>query len=241
MVPTGLFVTGTRQVRCARCKYECLAKTPNSIDVVAPPSVTAPPLKAQPPQPAPEKKIAPEPAATGAPAEDKPAEKLITNLPAVIRTFNWKQYLVWAAALFALLCFILAWPVLDRRQIVKAFPSLRGLYEVTGLSVPKTGEGLVFDKVSSELRYDSGTMKLFVDGVIRNTTQETQFIPDIRASARAADQSAIQSWWVDAPAVTIEAGGEVPFHTEIGATTQKTIEDVYLEFTPRDEKHDAAQ
>jgi predicted Zn finger-like uncharacterized protein len=282
MVPNGLFAAGTRQVRCARCKHEWQAKTPNNIDVVLPPApvVVAPPppppkaeapppppkveeasrppppvppkLEKSPPpmkkpdaaKPAPEKKPEEKPAASEAPAQhaaEDTTPKFITNLPVIIKKINWKKNAAKAAAGFAIIFVLLAWPVLDREPIVKAFPSLRGFYESFGLSIPKTGAGLIFDKVSSELRYDSGTMKLFVDGVIHNSTSETQFIPDIKAAARGADQSVIQSWWVDAPAVTIPGGGEVPFHTEIGATTQRTIEDVYLEFTARDEKHDAAQ
>lgn len=216
MVPTGLFAQGGRQVRCARCRHEWRSEPPNNIDVVAPPSV--------PPVPAP-------------PSPEKIAHGSTPNLPALIQKFNWKKTGGYVGSGIALLLLILlAWLLFDRQNVVKNHPDLRPLYDGMGLGIPHTGQGLVFDKVSSELRYDSGAMKLSVDGVIHNTTDDIQSIPDIKADARGADQAVIQSWWVDAPAATIPAGGEVPFHTEIGATTQHTIEDVYLEFTPREDK-----
>jgi len=142
-----------------------------------------------------------------------------------------------------IILFILAllWPILDRQPIVKAIPQLRGLYEALDLHIKRTGEGLVFDQVKSELKYDGGTMWLFIDGVIHNATPELQLIPDIKARALGPDRHIIQSWWVEPPAATIAPGGEVPFHTQIAAPMQRTIESVYLEFYARDEKSDVDQ
>ena len=124
---------------------------------------------------------------------------------------------------------------MDRDVIIKAFPGLRDFYEYLGLHVEHSGAGLMFDHVKSELKYDGGTMKLYVEGVVHNTTSETQFIPDIKARALGPDRRIIQSWWVEAPAATVAAGGDVPFHTEIASPMRRTIEDVYLEFYSRDE------
>jgi hypothetical protein len=126
-----------------------------------------------------------------------------------------------------------------RNAIVKTLPVFRGFYTTFGANVPQKWEGLVFDNVKSELKYDSGTMKLFVDGVISNTTEKTKDIPDIKARALGADGSTIQSWWVDAPAPTIDASGSIPFHTEVATPMERTIEDVYLEFISRGEKGNA--
>jgi hypothetical protein len=89
------------------------------------------------------------------------------------------------------------------------------------------------------LRYDSGTMRLYVDGAIRNASEEKKIVPDIKAQALGADKSIIQSWLIDAPAATIEPWSMVPFHTDVATPMERTIEDVYLEFTSRKEKGNA--
>ena len=153
-----------------------------------------------------------------------------------------KTFPKWAWVTFAiafLAALFLIGSIWGRQSIVKTLPGLRGSYNAVGLSVLPEWEGLIFDEVKSELRYDSGTMRLFVEGAIRNASDERKNIPDIRARALAADQSVIQSWLIDAPAATIEPWGMVPFHTDVATPMERTIEDVYLEFTPRKEKKDA--
>jgi len=226
LTPPGLFAHGARQVRCARCKHEWHATLPTTIDVfVAPPAVEA---EVTPPSPL-------------STSPQNPMARVIPNLPAVIRNSQIKKYLLRAAGIFCAAVVLLAWPILDRQPIIKAFPSLRLFYSGLGLHVPHSGEGLIFDQVKSEIRYDSGTMKLYIDGVVHNTTPDTQLIPDIRARALGPDRHIIQSWWVEAPAATVSAGGDVPFHTEIVSTMQQTTEDVYLEFYSRDEQSDVSK
>jgi hypothetical protein len=149
--------------------------------------------------------------------------------------------LIVIAKVSLLLLVIVVWPVLDRQQIAEVIPALKGAYEFLGLPINHTGAGLVFNQVKSEIKYDSGMMRLVVDGIVHNTTDDMQIIPDIKARALGPDSHIIQSWWVPAPAATVAAGGDVPFHTEVNASTQKTIDDVYLEFYPQDEKGNAAQ
>ncbi|MDR3449248.1 MAG: hypothetical protein P4M15_05800 [Alphaproteobacteria bacterium] len=169
------------------------------------------------------------------------ADSVVANLPMVVHHLKWKRYVYRIIGGIAILAALISWPILARQQITEVMPSLRGFYENLGLDIAHSGSGLIFDQVKSELRYDGGTMRLYVDGVIHNTTPEAQLIPDIKANALGPDSHVIQSWWVDAPAATVDAGGEVPFHTEINATMTQTIASVYLEFHARDEKAGAAE
>jgi hypothetical protein len=166
-----------------------------------------------------------------------PVEGPTANLPAIIEKSNGRhrklfQIFGWLVLVVA----ALAWPIFDRNPIVKVLPGLRVVYEELGLKLSNSWDGLIFDQVKSELRYDSGTMKLYVDGVIHNTTTEVQFIPAIRARALGPDRRIVQSWSIDPPQETIPAGADVPFHTEIAAPMEHTIENVYLEFYAREVK-----
>jgi predicted Zn finger-like uncharacterized protein len=219
LVQAAVFAQGGRQVRCARCKHAWHATLPTTVDVFVASEAT------------PEAPLSP------------PSDSLTVsaNLPAVIANPLWKK-LTLRVVLWTLLAVgAVLWPILDRDPIVKAFPILRGTYETLHLHVKRSGDGLIFDQVKSELRYDGGTMWLFVDGVIVNTTSEVKLLPDIKARAIGPDRHIIQSWWVEAPTATIAPGGEVPFHTQVAASMQRTIESVYLEFYAREEKGDVDQ
>ncbi|MDE2029897.1 MAG: zinc-ribbon domain-containing protein [Alphaproteobacteria bacterium] len=220
LLQIGLFAQGGRQVRCARCKYSWHATLPTNMDVFAAPE---PPAQAS------------KPVFSSSPASPPlgsaaPEHSFSANLPAVIKKKGWREKGVLALKILAVLVLAVLWPVFAREDIVKTFPSLRGVYEAAGLQVGRAGLGLKFEKVKSELKYDSGTMRLFVTGVVHNTTGETQFVPDIKARALAPDGSIVQSWWVAAPAPTIQGGAGVPFHTAVNAPMNKTIENVFLEF-----------
>ncbi len=175
------------------------------------------------------------------PPESASKPEVVPNLPAVIKNWHLQKTLLRLAGYMVLACALVAWPISARQPIVKVFPGLRGLYDFVGLHVAPAWEGLMFTQVKSELKYDSGTMKLYVDGVIHNSTPEVQLIPDIKARARGPDRRIIQSWWVQSPAATIDAEGDVPFHTEVASPMEHTIEDVYLEFYSRDEKTDVGK
>lgn len=258
LVQIGLFAQGGRSVRCARCKNQWHFSLPTNIDVVAPKptpaEIFASMRKEEPAQPpSSTEKIEAAFADLRAGVRAQAAEQAATeaaqtaNLPAVRRRFNFrlpdlgklnlKKHALTAVKIVLVLVFLLAWPVLARDAVVRAVPGLHGLYEFVGLHIKQTGEGLGFRDVHSELRYDSGVMRLYVDGKIYNSTDEVQLIPDILAKALGADHSVIQSWWIAPPKPTIPVGGELPFHTEINVTSQQTIVDLYLEFKEHEESH----
>ena len=234
LVQIGLFAQGGRRVRCARCKHEWHAVLPTSIDVVIPPAdftsisdYTFSSASASPPM------------GDKSKSQTK-ASGSTPNLPAVIKKWNFRKglrlflYAVLASALIAL-------PILEHEPIVKTFPILRGFYDFLGVPLSPIWDGLVFNEVKSELKYDSGTMKLCVDGKIHNLTTDEQLIPDIKARALGPDGVTIQSWSVDAPAATIDPNGDIPFHTEVASPMEHTIEDVNLEFYLRDKKANVSE
>lgn len=243
MVQIGLFTSGGRRVRCARCGHEWHATLSTKTDVFvslpeAPPVVV--PVEAQAVTQTHASFASASATAIGGAASILKRE-VVANLPAVVKEWNWKRFLLRGLGYATFAILLVAWPIYDRQPIVKAFPALRGIYESLGAHIPHSGVGLTFDQVKSELRYDGGTMRLYVDGVVHNSTAEIQFIPDIKARAIGPDQRIIQSWWVPAPAATVDAGGDAPFHTEVSAPMQRTIADVYLEFYAQDEKTDVSQ
>jgi len=260
VVQVALFAQGGRQVRCARCKKEWHAVLPSHIEVFAPlPEAAASP--ALPPFLS---------SSPSSPMANVTSGLPTPNLPAVIKRVHWRETFYvflektaffWGEAkpfckigaeiafqgfIIALkiaipIAIVLAWPIMDRQQIVRVIPESRGIYESLGFYINHSGGGLIFDQVKSELKYDGGTMRLYVDGLIHNDTPEMQIIPDIKARAIGPDNRIIQSWWVPAPAATVEARSDIPFHTEVNAPMKRTISDVYLEFYNQDEKNGVSQ
>ena len=256
VVPIGAFAAGGRKVRCARCRNEWVAALPTRIDVFAP--APAPQIRSEPAEAA----RAPIPPPIPEEARQEPAQ-VSGKLPALIKKFslsavfkhidfktllaelttavNWKKVILRAIICVILAVLFVVWPIMDRDNIVKAMPALRDLYESWGFYIAHSGQGLVFNEVKSELKYDAGTMRLYINGVIHNNTNETQLVPDIKARAIGPDQHIIQSWWVPAPAATVGARSDLPFHTEIATPMRHTIDNVYLESYAKDEKGDVAE
>ncbi len=225
LVQIALFAQGGRRVRCAKCKHEWLVNLPTSIDIIMPPD----PPKAQ------EESFSESPF-TGQEGIAPPPlpEGETPNLPAVFDKWRNAKKIARIVS-YILFAALVAYSVVKRQDIAKSFPILRAAYDTLGFRAGPSWDGLVFSDVKSELRYDSGTMKLFVDGIIRNTTSEVQKIPSIKARARGADGSVIQSWSLDPPAATIDPDASVAFHTEVATPMEHTIEDVNLEFYHRDD------
>ncbi|MGB9152593.1 MAG: hypothetical protein WCD70_05850 [Alphaproteobacteria bacterium] len=183
---------------------------------------------------------APVPPPIGAPPQQE-ASSPIANLPAVIAKYNWKKIALCIGIGIGLAGLILTWLILARDPIMRAIPGTRDFYEVFGLYAQRSGHGLAFGQVKSELRYDGGTMRLYVDGIIHNSTDEAQLVPDIKAHAIGPDQLTIQSWWIPAPAATVDAGSDIPFHTEVSTPMKHTIENVTLEFDSQGDKDNVNQ
>jgi predicted Zn finger-like uncharacterized protein len=143
----------------------------------------------------------------------------------------WIQVMIGVVALAAMLIF-------GRQTIAKLVPETRPLYAALGLHIHVSGEGLKFQDVKSELRYDSGIMRLFIDGAIFNETQKSLIIPDVIAKAVGPDRTVAQSWILAIPMSTLGPGETVAFHGAINASSKQMIESVNLQFVEPDEKKD---
>lgn len=143
-------------------------------------------------------------------------------LPPIVKRI-FKKVLIAVAGLFVL------WFIFNRHNIAKDLAFLEPFYDMIGLHIYHTGEGLHIESVRSELVYEDGIMKLSVTGRINNTTKKTQQIPALRASAIASDGHVMQDWQIDAPAAKVAPGEEVPFHSSINSP-KGTVVDINLNF-----------
>ncbi len=207
LVPANIFAAGPRAVRCAKCKHNWKAAPDKNIDVVAALEEGLPP---------PPDEAAPIPEGSNLPAlTKKRMSPIIHNTIFII-----------AGAMFAL---ALVWLILDRQHIAKRWSSMEPLYNAVGLYIYYPGDGLEFDQVRSELRYDGGITKLILDGKIENKTKKNQKVPDIIAEAIGPDGAVIQSWQIDAPKATLGGEEEVGFSSLINAP-KGTVVNVTLNF-----------
>lgn len=230
LVRMGLFAEGPRRVRCGRCRHEWRAEAPGSAEVLAGMTSVATPIPTE---------ERGEPAQTEGSVFPDAVENL-TNETAwglfleIVGKVN-KKALVSGVLVFLVFGFSLV-SLIQWRSVIKKHPALAGYYEILGLSEHPEWEGLVFQEVKSELKFDGGGLKLFVDGEIQNNASKTKTLPDIKAHALGVDKSVIQSWWIEAPVATIEAGKKAAFHTNVVVALDRTIADVSLEFLPKKEE-----
>lgn len=207
LVAADIFGAGPRQVRCGRCAHEWQGHNPEEVI-----EDRAPPL------PLPTSGPVRKPFARGA----MPLMRHITPPP------RFQRYIrIGVPSAFGAL--LLLWFFLDKQDIALAWPPMEHVYNTVGLTIHHYGEGVVFANVRSELRYDSGIMKLVVEGKLDNGTPYVQEIPNILASAIGSDGEVMQSWQIDAPAVKVQPGQAVPFQSSINAP-RGTVADVTLKF-----------
>jgi predicted Zn finger-like uncharacterized protein len=210
LIPASAFAGGARQVRCAKCSHSWQAEPPKELDLVQ--THTLEPVT----------------------IERRPIPQG-SNLPAVIKEPmpKWLSFAIISASFFAILA-LLGWLILVRGSIVKIWPAMETVYDHVGLHVFYVGEGLNLTNVRSELRYEDGIMKLYVEGNIVNTTEKIQKIPNLNASAIGSDGENMQSWQIDAPAATLEPKGTLPFTSSINGP-KGTVVNVNLNFIePKD-------
>lgn len=195
-------------MRCARCKHGWKASPPNEIDVVAPP--------------------APEP--TPIPKTTTPIPEG-SNLPTLVKKSFLPdlRYVIWATPVICLLV-LLVWFIVDRQHIARHWTFLEPAYNAIGLYIYYPGDGLEFDDVRSELKFDGGITKLVLDGKIKNKTKSIQKVPNIVADALGSDGMSIQSWQIDAPKATLGPEEEVTFSSSMNAP-KGTVVNVTLNFT----------
>ncbi|MBV8547902.1 MAG: zinc-ribbon domain-containing protein [Alphaproteobacteria bacterium] len=232
LVSASLFAFGPRMVRCARCRHSWQADMPSNIDVFMRP----PPPMAEPEPPV----SAPEPAQPDSPTplpqvaekttdEGKSAPKHTIKLPALTHvhlSLAKKISIIAGVVLGTALALTL---ILARQTIAKNVPFMEPIYNAIGLHIVYLGEGLDITDVRSELTYDSGIMRLMIDGKIVNNIPRIHKIPPIIALATGADGLVIQRWQIDPPKATLDPLASVAFHSEINAPPM-TVVHVNLNF-----------
>ncbi|MDD3029091.1 MAG: zinc-ribbon domain-containing protein [Alphaproteobacteria bacterium] len=253
LVQIGLFAQGGRRVRCARCKHVWPVTLSNAIDVVEVPpdfSLRRPEMERDvsglssmpPPPPFLRKKTdsadSKTDSSSDSPSESKDRSPLpspasppgAVALPAVVaqKSFVGNAVVLLCGVLVGIVLVLIL--MLGLHALSEASFGSGAFSSVVDLPDKPSRGGLVFGDVKSELRYDSGTMKLFVDGVIKNTGRFSKDIPAVRAQALSVDGAVIKTWWINIKAQKVRAGETVRFHTEIPAPMERTIEDVFLEF-----------
>lgn len=207
LVQAHLFTAGPRQVHCARCNHGWKAEPPREIDVVGVP----------PPEPAPiPEHVAPIPRGSNLPVL---AQKSMSPI---------LHHSLWIATA-ALLAAVLIWLILDRQNIAHRWTFMEPLYNAVDLYIYYPGDGLEFDQVRSELKFDSGITKLVLEGKIKNRTKKNQKVPNIIASALGPDGRIIQSWQIDAPKATLVPEEGASFASSINAP-KGTVVNVTLNF-----------
>ncbi len=215
LVPATAFTAGPRQVRCARCGHSWLADLPQEVSAaltVAGTSTHSPTSFTEPP-------FVTVPIPEG------------SNLPALWKDPKWhKAKLGIIIGLSLIGVCLLSWLILDRQAIAFRLPIMERIYNAVGLTISHVEGGLSLQQVRSEQKYDSGAMRLVIDGEIHNDDQSPKKVPDIQASAIGPDGKVMQSWRIPAPVATLKPGAKEPFQSVID-TPEGTVVEINLSFT----------
>ncbi len=196
LVQANIFASGPRTVRCAKCKHSWKAEAPFTITPI--------PIEDNPPPEPPPEKAAPIPAGSNLPVIRD------NSLPPSVLHAIWG---IWGVSIVVLML----WLIVDRQHIAHRWPATETIYDAIHLPIYYPGDGLEFDGVRSELKYDAGINKLILNGKIHNNTDKNHKVPNILAEAISSDGQIIQSWQIDAPAATLAPQQEVAFSSEMNA------------------------
>lgn len=236
LVSASLFAYGPRMVRCAKCRHTWQMDTPSNIDVFVspvpematpeppPPSPVDPPAE---PTAPPASDSLPVPVNTGKTKPEKKGEPFKFLIVAASHLSLAKKISIVGGVVFGTALALTL--ILARQQIAKNMPFMEPFYNAIGLHIIYLGEGLDITNVRSELTYDSGIMRLTIDGKIVNNIPKIHKILPIIALATGADGLVIQRWQIDPPTPTLDPLASVAFHSEINAPPM-TVVHVNLNF-----------
>lgn len=91
------------------------------------------------------------------------------------------------------------------------------------------GDGFSLQQVRSERRFETGAMRLFVEGEVHNDNPETKPVPDIMVVAIGSNGSKIESWRIPAPVATLSAGADASFKFST-LSPESTVVEINLSF-----------
>ena len=178
--------------------------------------------------------IMPRPKA-GAPEPIDPAQLNRTRRAFARRQYRMSQALPIArvrrtarlAAVVALAA-LLATGFFLRTELVRAWPSLAGVYAAIGL--PVNVVGLSFENARNVMSYRDGRQVMLITARIRSTASRGTIVPPVLISLIDADGRSLYEWTVDARAREMQPGDVVDFSTEVSSPPPGVVT-VRLTFT----------
>lgn len=124
--------------------------------------------------------------------------------------------------------------VLFRENVVRAVPSLAGLYELAGFEV--NVRGFEFDSLTTTYDDEGGQMVVVVDGLIRNISGETLPMSRLRLALVEAGGSELRSWTIAPPRATVGPREVVAFRAR-SVNPPREATSVAVRFVvPRDQR-----
>jgi predicted Zn finger-like uncharacterized protein len=123
--------------------------------------------------------------------------------------------------------------VLMREPIVRAAPSMAGLYSSVGLDVNL--RGLEFHDLRTFQEYENGGVVLIVEGIITNTRRRSTHVPALQLALRSSDAQDIYTWTVEPRVRRLPAGQNLRFSTRV-TSPPEIATDVHVNFVDRNNK-----
>ena len=139
--------------------------------------------------------------------------------------------LVWAG-LFVLLLLVAGGAVVERQRITALWPPAAELYEMAGLEVAPSSEGLALRNVHSASERSDGGIVIVIKGEVFNASGRARLVPALRAELRNANEQVLRSWTI-APAKERLAPGESTPFTDRFANPPSGAVDLMMTFDVR--------
>lgn len=123
--------------------------------------------------------------------------------------------------------------VLMREPIVRAAPSMAGLYSSVGMDVNL--RGLEFHDLRTFQEYENGGVVLIVEGIITNTRRRSTHVPALQLALRSSDAQDLYTWTVEPRVRRLPAGQNLRFSTRV-TSPPEIATDVHVNFVDRNNK-----
>lgn len=105
--------------------------------------------------------------------------------------------------------------VINKEQVVAAFPSTARLFAAAGLEV--NIRGLAFEKLAYAREQERGVPVLAVSGEIVNVSGVPVAVPPVRVAIAGSGAAEIYAWTVEPERGELEPGGRIPFKARLAA------------------------
>lgn len=102
----------------------------------------------------------------------------------------------------------------ERDRIVARFPQLGDVYHLLGVPVTLPGQALRLSDLTPQEHQVDGDRVLTVRGVVTNTSDRKQTLPQLRAQLLDSAGRVLAEWVFDPPQAELDAGGSTTFETE---------------------------